>query len=210
MHHSTKSIPVQDRAVERVQSILSAARRLFTEMDVADANMAQIAAAAGSKPAAVYRYFPNKNAIIAELFKQHCGINNSLILATLRSMDSLQSFPAVGTKVIRSYAALMQDDPSTRAISFAVRSNVSLRYLEYQNHELLARMIVDVLMGFAPGATCHDKVQQQIRVILTSLGPALREGIEADTGQANEMIATVCELVEVQPRHIVATIEASQ
>lgn len=104
----------------------------------------------------------------------------------------------------------MQDDPSTRAISFAVRSNVSLRYLEYQNHELLARMIVDVLMGFAPGATCHNKVQQQIRVILTSLGPALREGIEADAGQANEMIATVCELVEVQTRHIVATIEASQ
>jgi AcrR family transcriptional regulator len=50
----------KQRAAEREATILAGARRVFAGASFAQADTAELAAAAGVKPAALYRYFPTK------------------------------------------------------------------------------------------------------------------------------------------------------
>src|SRR5690606_34525533 len=56
--------PVQARSVARVERILDAAASVIAEVGVASATTTGIAQRAGITLASLYRYFPNKTAVI--------------------------------------------------------------------------------------------------------------------------------------------------
>ncbi|MFD0852230.1 TetR family transcriptional regulator, partial [Actinomadura adrarensis] len=63
--------PGQLRAVETRQRLLDAAARVFSEHGYSAGTTNRIAAAAGHSIGSLYQYFPNKDAILAELVGAH-------------------------------------------------------------------------------------------------------------------------------------------
>jgi AcrR family transcriptional regulator len=62
-----KRLPSQDRGQRRYQALLDAAEKVIAEVGVADATTNAIAARAGSGMGSLYRFFPNKEAIVTAL-----------------------------------------------------------------------------------------------------------------------------------------------
>lgn len=61
--------PRQDRSRERVEQILLAAQKLIGEKGLAALTMVDIATSSGMPLASVYHYFPNRTAVMAELYR---------------------------------------------------------------------------------------------------------------------------------------------
>lgn len=61
--------PRQDRSRERVEQILLAAQKLIGEKGLAALTMVDIASSSGMPLASVYHYFPNRTAVMAELYR---------------------------------------------------------------------------------------------------------------------------------------------
>ncbi len=66
-----RKTPGQQRAVETRQRLLDAAARVFAEYGYAAGTTNRIAEAAGHSIGSLYQYFPNKDAILAELMTAH-------------------------------------------------------------------------------------------------------------------------------------------
>jgi AcrR family transcriptional regulator len=64
---SGRAVPRQKRAIERREAILQAMLALLADRDIEEISTTLIAAQAGVPVASVYRYFPNKFAILSEL-----------------------------------------------------------------------------------------------------------------------------------------------
>lgn len=65
--------PVRRRPKDRRQQILRAAYLLFSEHGYSSVSMARIAARVGIAPSALYRHFPHKAGLLAEVFRERFG-----------------------------------------------------------------------------------------------------------------------------------------
>lgn len=205
----SKLAPMQERSLERVSMILDSARQLFAAHDIVDVNMLQIAAMAQSTPSSVYRYFPNKNAIVAELYRQQCAAQNEVVLSILRSLTSLDDLPDAGVEIVLANARLISEQPAARSIADAVASSTMLRHLKYANNDTLARLGTEVLMGFAPDADCRDEVQKHLRTVIAVYGGALREVVDADAQRVQGLLDSFCTMTRVHLQLIVATMRVT-
>ena len=68
---SPRRRPVQARSRERVNTILHHAAGIFHEQGVDSTSMSAIARQSGMSLASLYRYFPNKAAIVHAIAERH-------------------------------------------------------------------------------------------------------------------------------------------
>jgi AcrR family transcriptional regulator len=87
------------------ERILQAAKDVFAEQG-ADAQMDDVARKAGVGVGTVYRHFPNKDALIAELVKEKFGIFTERVKAVLGEDDAWEAFCGV----LRGNAELMSQN----------------------------------------------------------------------------------------------------
>jgi AcrR family transcriptional regulator len=82
-----RKIPRQPRSVETRARILDAARVVFAEHGYAAGTTNRIAEAAGLSVGSLYQYFPNKDAILVELVREHIADGSARIVAALAIAD---------------------------------------------------------------------------------------------------------------------------
>jgi AcrR family transcriptional regulator len=87
-------VPESHLAARR-QSILAAATELFSKKGTTQATMADIAEAAGISPGAIYRYFPNKDALVRESLHSGAEETAERFRAASRSDCPRESFDKV-------------------------------------------------------------------------------------------------------------------
>lgn len=92
-----RNAPIQQRSRETLDSIMDAANELFAAKGVDGATLTQIAAEAGCSIGALYRFFPNKEALVSEYVDRYVS----------RLADNLPPFPDSIT--IDDLAALVAD-----------------------------------------------------------------------------------------------------
>lgn len=74
-----RAIPQQGRSQQRVQKIISTSHRLFIEYGIEETTTNDIAQAANMPIGSVYRYFSNKNEIIAALNERYVAALTAMI-----------------------------------------------------------------------------------------------------------------------------------
>lgn len=118
--------PVQARSRERVNSILSHAAEIFHEVGVDSASMSAIARKSGMSLASLYRYFPNKAAIVKAIAEGHVSRMEAVLrerLATPNPMDALD-------ELIDLFYEFYRNEPAYSAIWSGVQSMPELRELD--------------------------------------------------------------------------------
>lgn len=101
-----KVTPSQDRARATYETILQATGELLPEVGIERLSTNMIAERAGLTPPALYRYFPNKYAILGEMGRRLISAENDVVFAWLAS-DAF----AIGSGLeaeIERFAALLQ------------------------------------------------------------------------------------------------------
>ena len=122
--------PKQERSRERVDEILSAAKRLIGEKGVDAVKMRDIAAETGGPISSIYQYFPNKSAIIARLFSQLSDELTQTLDERLESVDSIASLEATAHGLLDYYFMLITSDPSILDLLNAVQADKTLKNID--------------------------------------------------------------------------------
>jgi AcrR family transcriptional regulator len=89
--------PKQARSQQIVKAIEEACLRVLAEEGPDAVNTNRIAEVAGVNIASVYRYFPNKDAIVAEIYERQLQIEASMLDALHERAQEIDALPLEGT-----------------------------------------------------------------------------------------------------------------
>ena len=112
-----RKAPRQERAVETRARILAAAARVFSEHGYSAGTTNRIAEAAGHSIGSLYQYFPNKDAILAELVTAHAEAGIAAMTQRLDAglPDSLEGKIRL---FVRAAMDNHRDDPALHRVLF--------------------------------------------------------------------------------------------
>jgi len=133
-----RRLPVQGRSRERVNTILNCTIELIKEVGVQGLKTSEIARQAGISLPSLYRYFPNKTAIIKALAEQHIEKLDGILQEFLTDFDLDEGFD----HLIDVYAQFYRSEPGYKEIWSGVESMPELQELDlgelYDNAERLS------------------------------------------------------------------------
>jgi AcrR family transcriptional regulator len=166
-----RRIPVQRRAQISVQRILDTAGALLDEVGLERVTTELIAERAGVNVATVYKYFPNKHAVLAELYRTHYE-------PRLEHFNGVMAVIAAGGDWRRAIdegldlsARDRQSRPGNLSIRLAVRSSPPLQRLEQENLERRTKLLATLLVraGAATPAQAVVVARCLLEVVATLL-----------------------------------------
>lgn len=124
--------PRQDRSRERVDQILAAAQTLIGEKGLAALAMVDIASASNMPLASVYHYFPNRTAVIAELYRRFSDQFQLRLRDILRSIETVQDIRRSTDTIIGVYFDMLKDDPTIQDLLNAVQADKEMLNLDIE------------------------------------------------------------------------------
>jgi AcrR family transcriptional regulator len=152
-HENTPPVPIaerrhptQARAKATVDTILEGAAALLEEVGFDSFNTNVLAERAGVRVRSVYRYFPNKFAVMAALWKKMLGEWDDLLANTLADVadpatDLRASFGAMTT----AYVHWLTHRPGAWAIRSTIRAMPELAAQERSAEEWFVRQVAGAL-----------------------------------------------------------------
>lgn len=158
MHPTTTDltrIPKQARSREKFDAILAEALRLIHEKGYEHVSVREIARAAGMPIASVYQYFPNKLAIVRQLWERYTETLAELLaseLATLVSDPTEATRVRVINDVVDHMVANHRDNPAFLEIWRAVDGAPELRALNREDSLRVAEAVTSAILTVRPDA----------------------------------------------------------
>jgi len=167
----------QERSRHTVKRILDAAARIFHEHGYAGATTNDIADEAGVSVGSLYQYFPNKDALLVALTKQHIesstvglagligGLNTETDLAVV--LRSVVNFLVEQHELDELHLLVMHHAPRTHEINLELdRAKSQLvdatsLFLENRIDDAKRRMLVSRMVVATIDASVHDVILRQ-------------------------------------------------
>jgi AcrR family transcriptional regulator len=108
--------PVQERSNDTVQSIFQAASALLSRLPFDEITTSRIAAEAGVSVGALYRFFPDKQAIVDAIAVRHMDEFRGK-MALLLAGSAFSAGPRILEKMIDAYVEFLGRHPDFRALA---------------------------------------------------------------------------------------------
>ncbi|TBW54635.1 TetR/AcrR family transcriptional regulator [Marinobacter halodurans] len=125
---SPRRRPLQARSRERVETILKHATLTIHDTGVDGTSMSAIARSAGMSLASLYRYFPNKSAIVKAIAERHVEKLETLLRERLASCGP----ETIVETLLDVYYVFYRDEPAYQAIWAGVEAMPELQALDLQ------------------------------------------------------------------------------
>lgn len=131
--------PTQQRSVETFQLVLDTAATLLERHGFGGFTTNLLADEAGVTVRAVYRYFPNKHAVVAELAQQMATRWRAAVEAVGDLADTSLEWTQLWRSYLETYVAAVRSTPGARAVLSAMRDDPQLRAVDdIANREYVA------------------------------------------------------------------------
>lgn len=155
---NTKQQPTQQRSVETFELILEVTSRLLGEVGVERLSTNMVCEKAGISPPALYRYFPNKYAILKELGERLMACQNRAYREWLEAEQKLEydGSREASTRGLRDMQARINAAtlafPGSAWIMRALRAVPTLRHIRLDSHESVSDTSYQALRDRFPNA----------------------------------------------------------
>lgn len=152
---AAKKLPAQQRATETYERILEAAAQTLIEVGVERLSTNLVCMRAGLSPPALYRYFPNKYALLFELGQRLMQRQNECVAKWMsvevvqRGVPALEE--ALAGLLLDTYAAT-RDTPAGVWIMRAMRAVPALQEVRLTSHAAVTEAQTRLLVKALPGA----------------------------------------------------------
>ncbi|HZG30023.1 MAG TPA: TetR/AcrR family transcriptional regulator [Ensifer sp.] len=133
MKRATRTLrrqPRQDRSRERVDHILQAAQKMIGEKGLAAVSMVDIASASSMPLASVYHYFPNRTAVMAELYRRFSDRFQMRIEDILASVRSAEDIFHATDAIVDRYFEILKNEPAIQDLLNAVQADKDMLNLD--------------------------------------------------------------------------------
>ncbi|MCM0611758.1 TetR family transcriptional regulator [Marinobacter sediminum] len=175
--------PVQARSRERVDTILRHAAAIFHETGVDAASMSSIAREAGMSLASLYRYFPNKAAIVHAIAELHV---EKMETALRERLPELSLTDAVD-ELIDQFYEFYRSEPAYSAIWSGVEAMPELRDLDLRELYSNARELDARLKEECPQIPGHRRWTASL-LLPRSTGTILRLAVTLPETQGRQLV----------------------
>jgi AcrR family transcriptional regulator len=115
MKISPRKAPQQERAQATVEALMTATARILVQVGYDRASTNRIAEAAGISIGSLYQYFPNKEAIVAELVERMMGEELEVLARVLPALKGGPLRQAV-RELLKAMLEIHDRDPALRRI----------------------------------------------------------------------------------------------
>jgi AcrR family transcriptional regulator len=147
-----RAAPIQERAVQTRERLLDIAGELLGEVGIERISTNMIAAQAGVSPAALYRYFKDKYAVLEALGRRLMDRQNAVLFAWLEDhkaggLDAL----AEGTEeLLRATAEITDSEPGGVWILRAMRAVPQLAHVRLESHNEVTDALLEAYAPLLP------------------------------------------------------------
>ncbi|MBN0987647.1 TetR/AcrR family transcriptional regulator [Amphritea pacifica] len=156
---TAKKRPEQQRGADTYELILEVAAQMLGEVGIERLSTNQICAQAGLTPPALYRYFPNKYALLSELGQRLMKKQNELIPLWITSEVLCGSTAALEKALegllIDTYR-VTRDTPGGVWILRALRAVPSLQKVRLDSHEVVTKAQGELLKEAFPDVSAEE------------------------------------------------------
>ena len=159
-------VPQQARSREKFDAILAGARRLIHEKGYEQVSMREIAREVGLPIASVYQYFPNKLAIVRQLWESYTSTLGGVLSAELTQAASNgggTGLERVVSNVVDHMVQHHRDNPELLDVWRSVDGAPELRALNRQDTINVAQAITSAVLMTRPDA---DQRQMMSRALV--------------------------------------------
>jgi AcrR family transcriptional regulator len=184
---SVKRAPTQKRAVETYERILDVATRLLNEVGIERISTNLIAAEAGIKVPTLYRYFPNKYAVLMALGDRLMARQNVVIEAWLTRADDKPAPDALIDDIeflIDGTVTATRAEPGALTIMLALRAVPALQSVRLGSHRLMTDIITDRIgtrLPEVPRDALWARTRLSVELVYAAVEMALEEPmVESD------------------------------
>lgn len=162
-----RALPKQERARRTIDLLLNTTAQLLPEVGVDAFNTNLLAKAAGVGPRAIYRYFPNKWAVLRALAERYQAFELEW-MGDLSRFARAPNWEPLVDQTIDDYFQAAKKEPGFAALRSAGRASPELREFEDESNALVARQLAVGLGGL--GLRCKDaELLALCRVIIESV-----------------------------------------
>ena len=140
-----RRLPTQARGHAAFESILATAARLIEEGGIERLNTNLVAAEAGINISTVYKYFPNKLAILATLFERQSAERFAVGFDQLDRLPQAADWASVVELAIDQLVARRRSQPGHLALRRAMRSSPELTTLDVHAFHRAAERLATLL-----------------------------------------------------------------
>ena len=151
-----KAQPRQQRALDTYELILGATVELLSEVGIERLSTNLVCERAGISPPPLYRYFPNKYALLRELGERLMQAQNELVKqwATPATMKlPLQRLVQKIYELFEQTLLLTKDLPAGLWVTRALRAVPALSHVRIESHAFVSGLIVRAFMQAYPRAS---------------------------------------------------------
>lgn len=164
-------IPKQARSRKKFQAILSEASRLIHEKGYEQVSMREIAREVGLPIASVYQYFPNKLAIVRQLWESYTSSLGDLLREEFTALAD-QPDEATLKRMISSIVDHMdshhKNNPELLEVWRCVDGSPELRALNHEDTLAVARMVRSMILRTQPTADKETVMSRALIVCETA------------------------------------------
>lgn len=175
--------PVQARSAARLTALLDAAARTIDDIGFERLTTAMVAEGAGASIGTVYRYFPDRVAVLQSLAARNAERVGSAVLAAARD-DANSDWEAVLGAIVEAYAEAFRTEPGFASLRLG--DVIDLRPATAPpSNTVLANSIHAVLVerfALSDAASVADAVVASLEVIDALVARAFAGGTGSDEG----------------------------
>lgn len=143
-----RKVPQQARAKLTWDKILRATAELLDEVGMDGINTNLIADRAGVNISAIYKYFPNKYAILSRLAVQLNDLQTQLTIDYLDSLDESVSWKEMVNGMIDTMVEGTRNEKALMALQSAMLTNPDLKMIYRKSNEEVASVFIRALENY--------------------------------------------------------------
>ncbi|WP_223395229.1 TetR/AcrR family transcriptional regulator [Caulobacter segnis] len=209
----TKSRPSRRRGKNTFEVILTTAGELLAEVGFERLTTNLVCERAGLTPPALYRYFPNKYALLKELAQRLMEAQDKAVLAWLEAggtnSSSIEESVAKNRDLQKRINAITRAFPGGDWILRALRALPVLQEVQTASRDMVAQTLFDMLKAANPGVA-EDRLRTATRLTTQMMYAATEMVLEEPDQDEDQINEEICWMVALYYQHLTASGGASR
>jgi AcrR family transcriptional regulator len=186
-----RAIPAQERSRRTLSAILDAASELLKEDGPDALTTSALADRTGLRVRNVYRYFRDRQAIVATLAERMNSQIESAIADITGLSDPARSLERVIDELVEQVMKAAATEPAAVQIRAAMRTSRELQAIDAASDRRIAGLLAEALRQRGVRAR-RDRLDAGLFVLVTSIGAVLdRATLDSDDGDGAALVREV-------------------
>lgn len=186
--------PRQARGQAAVERILEATGELLEEFGYDGVTTIRIAERAGVNIATLYRYFPNKFAVLSALAERFDAERADATARVLRQMPFSTQWRGSVAAAITATERLRDTQPGGRALRRALQSSPELWQIDFEMTRRVARVLAETLRNQRPDL--DERIADDLALVVATSVTALLDLCNEPSVDQDRIRAQLIDLVE--------------